>query len=442
MIKIVILDLDGTLLNSKKEITEYNCAIIKKLKNKVKFVLASARSFIRIKPYLEKLDLINDENYTIAFNGSLVLNNNEQVILDEEIDISSKKLLYNFVQQHLDVDWFYYTYDEMINNKDINDVVSFLNNNKIYKVVCVAHINTINTLRNNLSDDLVQMFSITSSESNRIEFVQKGNNKVKSIQILLNKLNICKEEMIAIGDGENDIEMIKYAGIGIAMDNASKTVKESSDLVTTSNDADGVGKILDQLLIEKIRSDNMMDINEYKEHEIKVLDVDIENLKSKLEQLGAKKVYDDTRTIIALDTPDRYFLTKKDKLIRVTDEGSIKVTMHVNQSTPEKKAGIKFKTSRLKETMDFFHEMGLDAITKVSAPRISYELGKIDFDIDQFPAIPPFLEIYIEYLKEEGYSVDELLKKLELANNKVVVMGTEDIHKLYGIDYFEVYKSL
>lgn len=250
MIKIVILDLDGTLLNSKKEITEYNCAIIKKLKNKVKFVLASARSFIRIKPYLEKLDLINDENYTIAFNGSLVLNNNEQVILDEEIDISSKKLLYNFVQQHLDVDWFYYTYDEMINNKDINDVVSFLNNNKIYKVVCVAPINTINTLRNNLSDDLVQMFSITSSESNRIEFVQKGNNKVKSIQILLNKLNICKDEMIAIGDGENDIEMIKYAGIGIAMDNASKMVKESSDLVTTSNDADGVGKILDQLLIK------------------------------------------------------------------------------------------------------------------------------------------------------------------------------------------------
>lgn len=51
----------------------------------------------------------------------------------------------------------------------------------------------------------------------------------------------------------------------------------------------------------------MIYINEYKEHEIKVLDVDIENLKSKLEQLGAKKVYDDTRTIIALDTPDRHF---------------------------------------------------------------------------------------------------------------------------------------
>lgn len=251
MIKIVILDLDGTLLNSKKEITEYNCTIIKKLKNKVKFVLASARSFRRIKPYLEKLDLINDENYTIAFNGSLVLNNNEQVIFDEEINISSKKILYNFVQQHLDVDWFYYTYDEMINNKDINDVALFLNNNKIYKAVCVAPTNIINTLRDSFSNDLIKMFSITSSESNRIEFVQKANNKVRSIQILLDKLSICKEEMIAIGDGENDIEMIKYAGIGIAMGNAHNTVKNNADYITVSNDADGVGKILDKLLIEK-----------------------------------------------------------------------------------------------------------------------------------------------------------------------------------------------
>lgn len=185
----------------------------------------------------------------------------------------------------------------------------------------------------------------------------------------------------------------------------------------------------------------MNNLNEYKEHEIKVLDVDIAALTEKLEKIGAEKVYDDSRTIIALDTEDKYFLKQKDKLIRVTDEGSIKVTMHVNQSHPDIKAGIKFKTSRLKETMDFFHEMGLDPISKVSVPRISYELGKIDFDIDSFPAIPSFLEIDIEHIEDEGYSVESLLKELGLENNKVVVMGTEDIHELYGIDYFEVYKA-
>lgn len=185
----------------------------------------------------------------------------------------------------------------------------------------------------------------------------------------------------------------------------------------------------------------MNNLNEYKEHEIKVLDVDVDTLTKKLEEIGAKKVYDDIRTIIALDTEDKHFLNQKDKLIRVTDEGSIKVTMHVHQSHPEIKAGIKFKTSRLRETMDFFHEMGLNPISKVRVPRISYELGKIDFDIDSFPAIPPFLEIDIEHIDEEGYTVESLLKELGLENNKVVVMGTEDIHKFYNIDYFKVYKT-
>ena len=183
----------------------------------------------------------------------------------------------------------------------------------------------------------------------------------------------------------------------------------------------------------------MKKLDEYQEQEIKILEVDVASLMKKLEEIGAKKVYEDTREIIALDTKDRQFLTQKDKLIRVTDEGNIKVTMHINQSDPTKKREIKFKASRLKETLDFFHEMGLDPISRVRAPRISYELGKIDFDIDSFPLIPPFLEIDIEHINEEGYTVESLLEKLGLENNPVVEMGTEDIHKLYHIDYFDAY---
>lgn len=182
--------------------------------------------------------------------------------------------------------------------------------------------------------------------------------------------------------------------------------------------------------------------NEYKEHEIKVLDVDIKTLCTKLEEIGAKKVYDDVRTIIAIDTDEKKYLQQEDKLIRVTEEGTTKVTMHIHQSKPDIKEAIKFKTSRLKETMDFFAQLGLKPISKVISQRVSYELGKIDFDIDLFPAIPPFLEIDIEYLEEEGYKLDELLKKLGLENNKIVVMGTEDIHKLYNKDYFDEYKVI
>lgn len=181
-------------------------------------------------------------------------------------------------------------------------------------------------------------------------------------------------------------------------------------------------------------------LEEYQEQEIKVLDVEVESLKKKLESIGAKKVYDDDREIITLDTPEMEYLLQKDKLIRITEEGSIKVTMHIHQSNPEIKKEIKFKVSRMKEALDFFSEMGLKMITKVKAHRISYELGKIDFDIDEFPSIPPFLEIDQEFLSEEGYTLESLLEKLELSSHEIVKMGTEDIHNHYGIPYFEEYR--
>ena len=65
MEKIVVLDLDGTLLNSNKEISKFTCGVIKKIKDNNKIVLASARGFTRIKPYLEELELLSSDNYTI-----------------------------------------------------------------------------------------------------------------------------------------------------------------------------------------------------------------------------------------------------------------------------------------------------------------------------------------------------------------------------------------
>ncbi len=177
--------------------------------------------------------------------------------------------------------------------------------------------------------------------------------------------------------------------------------------------------------------------NEYLEHEVKILDINVDEVTKSLENLGAKKVYDDYRIITTLDTDERSFLLKQDKLIRITEEGSIKVTMHINNSNPDIKRGIKYKVSRLKEQKDFFEEMGIKPISRVKARRISYELGEVDFDLDLFPTIPPFMEIDIENLDIE---LSELLEKLNLKDKKLVKMGTEAIHMLYNVDYFDVYK--
>ena len=248
MYKIVVLDLDGTLLTSDKRISEYTNQVINELSSKVKFVLASARAFVTIKPYVEQLGLLNKNNYTIAFNGSLVVNNMEEPIIDEKIGINEKILLQYYIDSNNQVEWHYYTYDKNILDRDILNINTFIKTNKIYKIVCLSSEETIIEMRNHMPHNINDIFQITSSEPTRIEFVKKGMKKIEAIKKLIKILGIDASEVIAIGDGENDIDMIKYAGCGIAMGNASDEVKSIADMVTDTNDQDGVGKILKKII--------------------------------------------------------------------------------------------------------------------------------------------------------------------------------------------------
>lgn len=181
------------------------------------------------------------------------------------------------------------------------------------------------------------------------------------------------------------------------------------------------------------------------EKEIKVLDLSIQDLKNideKMSEIGAKKVVDYTRHIRTLDNGTSNEL---DQLLRVTDEdGYTKATLHINQNDESKKRHIKF---HLKDSDRFieFLECRYDekVIADTYARRISYELGSgdncIDFDIDCFEAIPAFMEIDTENIEKLGYTIEKLLKDLGLEDKTCVVMGTEAIHKLYGIDYFSIY---
>ena len=147
------------------------------------------------------------------------------------------------------IEWTYYLYDTRILRKEINNISEFANENKIYKIVGISTVDRINQIRNNLPEYILDNLEITRSEPNRIEFVNKGMTKVKAIELLLNKLDIDKENTIAIGDGDNDIEMLEYVGCGVAMKNSPDIVKEKADIVTEySNNEDGVYYIIEKLL--------------------------------------------------------------------------------------------------------------------------------------------------------------------------------------------------
>ena len=244
MYKMIVLDMDGTLLNSQKKISHYNQKILLKAKRQARMILASARGFYRIKPYLTQLDLLDSDNYTIAFNGSLIVCNDGTVLADQPLDPNDIMLLEKYIKEQPDLDWFFYHDQGRIDYHELSDVAAFLKIYKVYKVVAFGTAEKICQSRKMMPQVLTDHLAVTSSEDERMEMVAKGMNKVDAIKYLADRLNIKREEIIAMGDGENDLAMLKLAEVGVAMANAQPALKAAADFISDTNDNDGVGKAL------------------------------------------------------------------------------------------------------------------------------------------------------------------------------------------------------
>ncbi len=173
----------------------------------------------------------------------------------------------------------------------------------------------------------------------------------------------------------------------------------------------------------------------YIEHEIKVLEIDVEMVRTKLEKLGALKVYDGKREATYFDNVQGDYAKSKIS-IRLTEEGKLKLSGTSVDKDKNIKV-VKVFTSRKQETLDFLAILGLFPIAIVKSHRISYEWSNVDFDIDQFPGIPAFMEVDIENLPIPQH---ELLAKLGLTDNKIRQIGTPEVFNEYDINYWEKFK--
>lgn len=256
--KLIVLDLDGTALNSKNVIPENLQDILIRLKdnNNCRVILASGRSITSMKKIAHNLGL---KAPVITLNGGSIIDPISDEVYYEK-NLPTKVYTENIlILKHLQIDFVIFTAFGVYAEKPsaITNILKKYSENKIEWIEDFSTINDpvkiliiseseeaateVKKYTSHLDIDIIESgFSFT-------EILPKGVNKGSALQIVSGMLKINHETIIAFGDNENDIEMLQLAGTGVAMGNAPDHVKKEADIVTDTNDNDGVYKVLEQI---------------------------------------------------------------------------------------------------------------------------------------------------------------------------------------------------
>ncbi|MGX7149611.1 Cof-type HAD-IIB family hydrolase [Enterococcus ureasiticus] len=275
MIKLVAIDLDGTLLDSKKEISARNKEALAQAKAAgVKIVICTGRPLAAIGIYLDALNLRDNGDYSITFNGGLVQKNDTGEIIEKAsmplenvhdlfelatslnvpLDILSDGLVLQLptTQDH---ESLYSQLNKLLTYESYE--LAQLTTDRIYNKAVIAVDQTyLDEQIKKIPSPFYDRYEIIKTRSNLLEFMPKGITKAYGISLLARDLGIKQEEIMTIGDEENDLPMIEYAGLGVAMENAVPRVKSLADVITDTNDNDGVAQAVEKFVLEPLRGGN------------------------------------------------------------------------------------------------------------------------------------------------------------------------------------------
>ena len=252
-VKLIAADMDGTLLDSNKNLSPYLFDLVKKLKEKdVKFAIASGRQYFNL---LENFADIKEELVYISDNGSIVYENGQSIYVDEINKAEVKKALKDvrqgegmypilcgvesaYVENNNEVFLenarMYYAKLEIV-----EDLMDILDKDKICKL---AVFDEVDAEKNEF--ELLQKYNenlmVCLSGHNWVDLMNPGVNKGEAIKILQENYNISYDETMAFGDYLNDYEMMQSCKYSYAMENAHPQLKEICNYKAKSNDDDGV----------------------------------------------------------------------------------------------------------------------------------------------------------------------------------------------------------
>ena len=266
MYKLIAVDMDGTLLNEEKEISNRAKEAIGKLKEKGKrLVLATGRPLNGVMQYIEKLNLFDENDYVIAFNGALVQSTKtKKIIFNRPLSLTSYQELYKVSQQlgvniHALTDQSVLTpknnpYTEIESNINHIPIIEGAVNEQdpatiIVKVMFIDDEKKLDEIVPKLPGWVKEKYTILRSAPYFLEFLDKSVNKGAGVSAVAKQLGLKREEIICVGDAGNDLDMIRYAGLGVAMGNAFEEVKSEADYITHTNEEDGVAHVIEEFML-------------------------------------------------------------------------------------------------------------------------------------------------------------------------------------------------
>lgn len=275
-IKLIAIDLDGTLLSSDRKLSEENKKAIKKAKEKgIQIVLCTGRPLRSMKHYLSELDLLDDGDLAITYNGGLIQQTKTGEIIkqitfnrSESLDIyklgQELKMPVNFI----DLDYVYeppYPINAhssyVSTNSDIpkDQALKFVDVDMdklpdpftINKIVMSRPTEELDQIIPKIPNSYHEKYNIYKSQPFILEFLPQYVDKGYSMRVIGELLGLEKAEIMGIGDQENDLSLVQNAGFGVAMGNAIDIVKQEAEFITKTNDENGVAYVINKFVLDK-----------------------------------------------------------------------------------------------------------------------------------------------------------------------------------------------
>jgi len=272
MIKLIALDMDGTLLNNEKGISARNFQAIQQAKKQgVTVVLASGRPRKGLQRYLDELSLTSEDDFVISYNGSIVERvANGEVLHQTGLKGTDVKTVFAITQQ-LGVDIHAFSVERGLithRHNQWTDIEGNLNGLSIeevdfnnieddedfIKVMMVTEEQALTQAIKKLPAFLKEQYTVVRSAAIFLEALHPDSNKGVAVEKLCQELNLTADEVMCVGDAENDHAMLAFAGLSVAMGNADDETKAMVDFITTSNLEDGVAVAIEEKVLQPVLS--------------------------------------------------------------------------------------------------------------------------------------------------------------------------------------------